>query len=122
MGQLVTLTVCYSVPEAHVIVSTLSARGVPSFPLGLGHAAISWYLIHALGGIEIRVVDADYDSAFEILQLAEEPVDRFFSDAEAFKRRPAFNAIVLLFLYFFGIGAPFWIRKKHRFRLKGTGL
>ena len=69
-GRLVTLTVYYSVIEAEVCVSMLTAYGI--YAHAMTHfARNASHLMTAGGGIEVKVVDSDLEAARELIAAAD---------------------------------------------------
>lgn len=76
MGRLVHLTCYYSVVEAKVCVSMLEAHGIYACA-PMEFVSITSNYMTAHGGIQIAVVDTDYEIARMLLDAARElPVDQ----------------------------------------------
>ncbi|WP_404403539.1 hypothetical protein [Pelagibacterium halotolerans] len=66
-GDLVTIVRGYGASETQVIVAYLSAYGISAVPFHAHTAAVAWHLMHAIGGVEIKVPAAQVEEAMALL-------------------------------------------------------
>ena len=94
--------------------SALGAYGIYSSIAPLHHAANDWLKLVALGGLEVRVLDAELQEAREILLDVELQSEGFLSESAAIRQRPLFYALVFFLFYAYGILFPMWLRHRYR--------
>jgi hypothetical protein len=111
MARLVPLTVCYSIPEAHVLALALRAEGVYAAIAGIHHGTLAWTHLVALGGLEVRVLDVQLSDARKVLASAV-PHSEILTESETFRRHPWIYSGLLIFFMYLGAWYPLWI--KHR--------
>ncbi len=111
MAHLVPLTVCYSIPEAHVLGSALRVEGVYASIAAVHHATLSWTHLVALGGLEVRVLDVQMSEAQNVLASVV-PHSEIQPESEAFRQRPWFYTVVFSLMLLVSTWYPLWL--KHR--------
>jgi len=111
MARLVPLTVCYSIPEAHVLALALRAEGVYASIAGIHHGTLAWTHLVALGGLEVRVLDVQLSDAQKVLASAN-PHSELLTESATFRRHPWIYTAVLIFFMDLGAWYPLWL--KHR--------
>jgi len=109
MAKLVPLTVCYSIPEAHVLTSTLRARGLYSIILALHHGTLSWTHLVALGGLEIHVLDVELDEARAVFQDVDLE-SGILTESESFMQRPWDYTTVFYLMLLASTWYPLWLK------------
>jgi hypothetical protein len=114
---LVQLTTCYSLAEALVIDSLLSAHGVRATLIGQEMARQRWDLTLALGGIPILISDADHETAESLIGSAVDGSAVTPWEAKAFWTNPLFNgAFALAVLVVLSGVWPVWTARSARWQ------
>ena len=70
MARMVPSKTCLSLPEALVVRSYLADHGIFAALNGYHHGSTAWYCLYALNGIQIGVLDIDFDKATELVEQA----------------------------------------------------
>jgi len=65
---MVTIRVCYQLPEAQLLQSALAGSGIDSFLPDEFTVQNDWLWTNAIGGIRLQVADVDADRADEVLR------------------------------------------------------
>jgi hypothetical protein len=113
MARMLPIKAYLSLPEALVVASYLDDHGVLTALNGFHHGSMAWHCLYALNGIQVCVLDIDFDRARELVDHAPS-----LSDPEA-KRdghdrgRPTLSDIALAAAAFLLIGLPMpvWLRR-----------
>jgi hypothetical protein len=116
MASLVPVKTCLSLPEALVVSSYLSGHGLITALNGYHHASAAWFVLFALDGVRISVLDRDVGRARELLAdvaskdpSQEEPeAGRRHSAPTVFEVAVAAAALILS-----GLPLPLWIRRRY---------
>jgi hypothetical protein len=67
-GGFAPIAIVYSLPEASVLIATLSAYGFAAVTLNQGTISVDPHLMLALGGIAVAVAPEQYDDAIALLE------------------------------------------------------
>ena len=113
MATLVPVKSCLSLPEALVVSSYLRDHGLITALNGYHHASVAWFVLFALDGVRISVLDKDVARARELLGHVEsKPPSQQESDAG---RRPTLSEVAIAAAAFVltGLPLPLWIRHRY---------
>jgi hypothetical protein len=102
--RFVTVAWVYDAGELALLLSLFEWEEIPVVPIGYYHATIRWDLMVALGGIRLRVCEADVPGALALLASLERTPQknvRFF-----FRDRLADILLILLLFFLGGLTAP----------------
>jgi hypothetical protein len=115
---MVPVKTCLSLPEALVVSSYLADKGIFAALNGYHHASTAWHCLYALNGIQISVLDVDFDRARQLVDQA-----RSSSDADAGRDtddrgQASLSDIGLATAAFLlaGLPMPVWLRRARRGR------
>ena len=83
--RFVTIAYVYSQAELAVLLSLFEHENIWVVPISRGHISVQWTWTLALGGVEIRVHEADIEAALAILAGTSRELFRghFFTDSRA---------------------------------------
>ena len=98
-----TLRRCANVEEAIVVAGLLKSEGFHPTISNFHHAMMDWWIVQALGGVEIKVLDSEWDAAksciISMVESAPERLEATFGRMEAQPlRRPRLRVISMIFL------------------------
>ena len=97
-----TIAYVYGQPELAVLLSLLENEDIWVVPIGRGHISVQWSWTVALGGIRLRVHEADAARARALLAgIDDVQIWRGF-----FFRNRLLDVVLLLLLLFLGVLAP----------------
>jgi hypothetical protein len=109
---------CLSPSEALVVSSYLADNGIFAALNGYHHGATAWHCLYALNGIQISVLDVDFDRASEL--LVETPFPRGADaggDVEGPVRARATEiGLAAAALLLTGLPMPVWLRRPRQGR------
>jgi hypothetical protein len=116
VGCLVPIKTCLSLPEALVASSYLRDHGVMTALNGYHHASVAWFVLFALGGIQLSVLDNDLDRARDLLEDGSPTAvnqERTEADGAASPATLSEIAIAVAAFLLTGLPLPLWIRRRH---------
>ncbi|MHA7901033.1 MAG: putative signal transducing protein [Henriciella sp.] len=94
---------CATLSEAYIVDGLLRSSGVLSSIDNANHATIDWGSVSALGGIQIRVPNSQFERSKEIIiehaGAAEETLDEMFEPYDAPVKTRRLTAISMLLIY-----------------------
>jgi hypothetical protein len=102
----------YSLPRAEVILGMFNAYGINAILLDRSFNSNNGHLLVATGGFRIMVPSEQMRDAVELLKPFQDSDD--LPESEAFKKEPILNSLWLLLMFYLGVWAPKWLRKRDR--------
>ena len=115
MASLVPVKACLSLPEALVVSSYLRDHGLITALNGYHHASVAWFVLFALDGVRISVLDRDVGRARELLaDVALEAPSQEEPEGERRHSAPTLSQIAVAAAAFIltGLPLPLWIRRR----------
>jgi hypothetical protein len=114
MARMVPVKTCLSLPEALVASSYLRDHGVMTALNGYHHASAAWHVLLALGGIQISILDSDFDRARELLVDGSPPAPDYeqLQSGAAGRATLCELAIAAAAFLLTGLPLPLWIRRR----------
>jgi hypothetical protein len=116
MARMIPVKTCLGLPEALVASSYLRDHGVMTALNGYHHASVAWYVLFALNGIQISVLDSDLDRARELLaDSSPVAVEEEQAQAGGAATPPTQFEIAIALAAFLltGLPLPAWTRHRH---------
>ena len=115
MASLVPIKACLSLPEALVVSSYLRDHGLITALNGYHHASVAWFVLFALDGVRISVLDRDVGRARELLaDAASQAPGREEPEGERHHNPPTLSEIAVAAAAFVltGLPLPLWVRRR----------
>jgi hypothetical protein len=112
---MVPIKTCLSLPEALVVRSYFQDHGIVAALNVYYHGSVAWHHIFALNGIQLSVLDVEFDRARQLMVDAASLADEQDQpDAEGPAARPTLFQIAaaMVVLLLAGLPLPLWSRRR----------
>jgi hypothetical protein len=113
---MVPVKTCFSLPEALVVSSCLADKGIFAALNGYHHGSSAWHCLYALNGIQISVLDADFDEARDLLDQPRSDADADWDRGDRGQANLSDIVLAVVALLLAGLPMPVWSRRAHRDR------
>jgi hypothetical protein len=98
-----TVAWVYDAGELALLLSLFEWEGIPVVPHGFCHASVQWNIIVALGGIRLRVREADVGAALALLASLERAPQK---SVRFLAREKLVDVLLLLLCFLFTLAPP----------------
>lgn len=112
MSELEPVGVVYDLPEAICLKSFLESQGIPTFINGLGHAQVDWWMIVALGGMEVFVPPRHVGEVRDYMRAFRTEPSECQSASGCFWAAPIRSFLSLMLVCMMAGVPPLWARKR----------
>jgi hypothetical protein len=112
MSYLESVATAHDLPEALCLRSFLESQGIPTFINGLHHAQNDWWMIFALGGLDVRVPHEHAEEVRDYMRAFRAEPSQCQPASGCFWERPIRSFLLLMLVATEGGIPPLWARKR----------